>query len=155
MVLQVGDRAPDFQLEDANSTTWQLSKLKGQRVVLYFYPRDNTPGCTKQACGFRDEYTQFTEQEILVFGISKDDSKSHQKFIDKYQLPFTLLSDPDVKVATAYDSYGLKKFMGKESMGIIRNTFVISPTGIIEKIYRKLKPELHASQILSDLSLME
>jgi len=151
MVLQVGDRSPDFQLEDANSKTWQLSKLKGQRIVLYFYPRDNTPGCTKQACGFRDEYAQFTEQEILVFGISKDDSKSHQKFIDKYQLPFILLSDPDVKVATAYDSYGLKKFMGKESMGMIRNTFVISPTGIIEKIYRKLKPELHASQILSDL----
>jgi peroxiredoxin Q/BCP len=152
MVLQVGDRAPDLQLEDAEGKTWQLSKLKGQRVVLYFYPRDNTPGCTKQACGFRDEYAKFTEQEILVFGISKDDGKSHQKFINKYQLPFTLLSDPEAKVATAYDSFGLKKFMGKEFMGIIRNTFVISPTGTIEKIYRKLKPELHASQILSDLS---
>lgn len=152
MVLQVGDRAPDFQLEDAEGKTWQLTKLKGQRVVLYFYPRDNTPGCTKQACGFRDEYAKFTEQEILVFGISKDDGKSHQKFINKYQLPFTLLSDPEAKVATAYDSFGLKKFMGKEFMGIIRNTFVISPTGTIEKIYRKLKPELHASQILSDLS---
>jgi peroxiredoxin Q/BCP len=152
MVLQVGDRAPDLQLEDSEGKTWQLSKLKGQRVVLYFYPRDNTPGCTKQACGFRDEYAKFTEQEILVFGISKDDGKSHQKFINKYQLPFTLLSDPEAKVATAYDSFGLKKFMGKEFMGIIRNTFVISPTGTIEKIYRKLKPELHASQILSDLS---
>lgn len=152
MPLNPGDAAPDFTLSDGDGNTVSLSALRGQWVVLYFYPRDNTPGCTKEACGFRDEYPNYQAQNVAVFGISADDQASHQKFTKKYNLPFPLLCDADASVATAYDSYGLKKFMGKEFMGIFRNTFLINPDGRIEKIYRKVKPEPHAVQLLSDLS---
>jgi thioredoxin-dependent peroxiredoxin len=151
MPLQAGDRAPNFSLLDTNGNRVSLQDFQGQRVVLYFYPRDNTPGCTKEACGFRDHYPKFQGQNIVVLGVSTDDAKSHEKFVTKYQLPFPLLCDVDGQVATAYDSYGLKKFMGKEYMGIIRNTFVIGPDGQIEKIYRKVKPETHAESLLADL----
>ncbi|BAU09622.1 alkyl hydroperoxide reductase [Leptolyngbya sp. NIES-3755] len=152
MSLNIGDRAPDFALPDTNGNLVKLSELKGKRVVLYFYPRDNTPGCTKEACGFRDAYEQYQSQEIVVLGVSTDDAKSHEKFVKKFNLPFPLLIDEGGKISEQYESYGLKKFMGKEYLGIIRNTFVISPDGTIEKVYRKVKPDLHATQILADLA---
>ncbi len=152
MGLKPGDVAPDFSLPDANGTLVKLADFRGQRVILYFYPRDNTPGCTKEACGFRDAFEQYQAQDMMVIGVSTDDAKSHSKFIQKFNLPFLLLSDADGQVAALYESYGLKKFMGKEYMGISRNTFVINPAGKIEKIYLKVKPEPHAAAILSDLS---
>ncbi|MBW4489068.1 MAG: thioredoxin-dependent thiol peroxidase [Trichocoleus desertorum ATA4-8-CV12] len=151
MSLQLGDLAPDFSLLDTQGNLVRLSDLRGQRVVLYFYPRDNTPGCAKEACGFRDAYSEYQAQDVIVLGISTDDAKSHTKFTTKYQLPFPLLCDEDAAVAQAYGSYGLKKFMGKEFMGVYRQTFVIGSDGTIEKIYRKVKPEAHATEILADL----
>jgi peroxiredoxin Q/BCP len=151
MALNVGDRAPDFSLSDTNGNIVSLSSLKGKRIVLYFYPRDNTPGCTKEACGFRDNYDQFQEKNTLIFGISTDDAKSHQKFTTKYNLPFPLLCDVDGQVATAYESYGKKKFMGKEYVGVFRNTFVIDSESNIEKIYLGVKAELHPAQVLAEI----
>ncbi len=155
MQLKPGDTAPDFCLPDTNGNLVKLTDFQGKRVVLYFYPRDNTPGCTKEACGFRDLFEQFQVQDIMVLGVSTDDARSHSKFSQKFDLPFLLLSDADGQVATLYESYGLKKFMGKEYMGISRNTFVIDPVGKIEKIYLKVKPEAHAATILSDLSRLD
>lgn len=152
MTLSPGDPAPEFSLPNGEGNTVRLSDFRGKRVVLYFYPRDNTPGCTKEACGFRDAYPDYQSSGVVVLGISTDDAKSHTKFTTKYNLPFPLLSDADGQVATTYDSYGLKKFMGKEYMGISRNTFIIGPDGKIEKIYRKVKPEAHATEILADLA---
>lgn len=151
MTLQVGDPAPDFSLLDAEGNTVSLTDLKGKRVVLYFYPRDNTPGCTKEACAFRDNYETYQSKDVVVLGVSADDAKSHQKFINKHDLPFPLLVDEEAKVATAYGSYGLKKFMGKEYMGISRSTFVIGPDGNLEKIYRKVKAEKHPVELLAEL----
>ncbi|MGQ9872005.1 thioredoxin-dependent thiol peroxidase [Leptodesmis sp.] len=151
MPLNIGDPAPDFSLPDANGNLVKLADLKGQRVVLYFYPRDNTPGCTKEACAFRDSYAEFQDREVVILGVSTDDAKSHEKFATKYNLPFPLLIDAEGAVAAAYDSYGLKKFMGKEYMGITRNTFVIGPDGRIEKIYKKVKPEAHVAEVLANL----
>jgi len=151
MTLQIGDLAPDFTLADAEGNMVSLSDFRGSRVILYFYPRDNTPGCTKEACGFRDAYPDYQADNIVVLGVSTDDAKSHQKFIAKHQLPFPLLCDPDGKVASLYESYGLKKFMGKQFMGVYRHTFAIAPDGRIEKIYRKVKSATQATQILSDL----
>ena len=152
MALNVGDRAPEFSLPDTNGNIVSLASLKGHRVVLYFYPRDNTPGCTKEACGFRDRYEQFQAKNTLIFGVSTDDAKSHQKFTAKYNLPFPLLCDVDGQVATAYESYGKKKFMGKEYTGVFRNTFVIDADGKIEKIYLAVKAELHPEQVFADLA---
>jgi thioredoxin-dependent peroxiredoxin len=151
MALSIGDAAPEFSLMDTEGNLVTLSALRGQRVVLYFYPRDNTPGCTKEACAFRDHYPEFQSQNVVILGVSTDDAKSHAKFVKKFQLPFPLLCDLDAKVATAYESYGNKKFMGKEYMGIFRNTFVIDADGKIEKIYRKVKAEIHPAQVLADL----
>jgi peroxiredoxin Q/BCP len=151
MALNVVDLAPDFRVADTSGNIVTLSSLKGKRVVLYFYPRDNTPGCTKEACGFRDNYAQFQAKNTLIFGVSTDDAKSHQKFTEKFDLPFPLLCDVDAQVATAYESYGQKKFMGKEYMGIFRNTFVIDPEGKIEKIYLAVKAEPHPAQVLADI----
>lgn len=154
MTLQIGDPAPAFTLPDQNGTPVSLAELRGTRVVLYFYPKDDTPGCTKEACGFRDQWASFEQHGIKVLGISKDEAGSHTKFIAKYQLPFTLLSDPEpCEVAAAYDSYGLKKFMGREYMGMMRHTFVIDPEGKLELIYWKVKAEEMAQQILTDLGL--
>ena len=152
MSLSVGDPAPVFELLDAEGTIFRLSDLQGQWVVLYFYPRDNTPGCTKEACGFRDAYTNYQDKDIAVFGLSTDDAKSHTKFAAKYNLPFPLLIDEDGTVASAYESYGPKKFMGKEYIGITRRTFVIDPSGKLAKIYPKVKPEPHAQEVLTDLT---
>ena len=151
MALNVGDRAPDFSVADTLGNIVTLASLKGKRVVLYFYPRDNTPGCTKEACGFRDNYAQFQAKNTLIFGVSTDDAKSHQKFTEKFDLPFPLLCDVDAQVATAYESYGKKQMMGKEYMGIFRNTFVIDPEGKIEKIYLAVKAEPHPAQVLADI----
>ena len=154
MNLQVGDLAPDFKLPNQDENLVQLSSLLGQRVVIYFYPKDDTPGCTKEACNFRDRWDLFKTNNIQVLGISKDVSKSHVKFIDKYKLPFTLLTDIEpCSVASSYESYGLKKFMGREYYGMMRHTFVIDKEGKIELIYLKVKSENMANQILIDLAL--
>lgn len=151
MTLILGEPAPEFSLSDDRGNPVNLSDFLGQRVVLYFYPRDNTPGCTKEAQGFRDAYAEYQRRHIAILGVSTDDAKSHAKFVKKHQIPFSLLCDENATVSTAYESYGLKKFMGKEFMGIYRSTFVIDPNGKIEKIYRKVKPDAHADQILADL----
>ena len=154
MALLVGDVAPAFSLPDQSGTPVELSQFRGQRVVIYFYPKDDTPGCTKEACNFRDQWSQFEQHNIVVLGISKDAAASHAKFIDKYSLPFTLLTDAEpCPVAESYGSYGLKKFMGKEYMGMMRHTFVVDPEGRIEKAYLKVKAETMADDILSDLGL--
>ena len=154
MALQPGDSAPDFTLNDQAGKPVSLSQFRGRRVVIYFYPKDDTPGCTKEACNFRDQWSVFEQHNIAVLGISKDGAASHSKFITKYDLPFTLLSDPEpCAVAEAYGSYGLKKFMGKEYMGMMRHTFVIDAEGLIEKAYIKVKAETMADDILKDLGL--
>ena len=154
MGLAIGDAAPDFTLPDQDGNPVSLSSLRGQRVVIYFYPKDDTPGCTKEACNFRDRWSDLESQGIRVLGISKDNAASHGKFIAKYTLPFTLLTDAEpCPVATAYQSYGLKTFMGKESMGMLRQTFVVDAEGKLELVYEKVKAETMADQILSDLAL--
>ena len=154
MSLQIGDAAPDFTLPDQNGDSISLASLRGKKVVLYFYPKDDTPGCTKEACNFRDRWDRFEQHGIKVLGISKDNAKSHAKFIDKYTLPFTLLSDGEpCPVAESYESYGLKKFMGREYMGMMRHTFVIDAEGKLEKIYKKVKAATMADDILKDLEL--
>jgi peroxiredoxin Q/BCP len=154
MALQIGDPAPDFSLPNEAGASISLSQFRGQRVVIYFYPKDDTPGCTKEACNFRDQWGAFEQHGITVLGISKDGATSHTKFIAKYSLPFTLLSDAEpCPVATAYESYGLKKFMGREYMGMMRHTFVVDAEGKLEKIYTKVKAETMAETILSDLGL--
>ena len=154
MALQSGDVAPDFCLPDQDGKPVKLSDLRGQRVVIYFYPKDDTPGCTKEACNFRDQWGAFERHGIAVLGISKDGAGSHAKFIGKYQLPFTLLTDAEpCPVAESYSSYGLKKFMGREYMGMMRHTFVVDADGKIERAYWKVKAETMADDILQDLGL--
>jgi len=155
MTLQIGDLAPEFTLPNQNGDLVSLSSFRGNRVVIYFYPKDDTPGCTKEACNFRDQWKIFELNDIHVLGISKDPAKSHLKFINKHELPFTLLTDAEpCPIASSFDSYGLKKFMGREYMGMMRHTFVIDPQGKIELIYLKVKAEKMASQILIDLALV-
>jgi peroxiredoxin Q/BCP len=149
--LQVGDPAPEFSLPNQNGDIVRLPDLRGQWVVLYFYPKDDTPGCTKEACGFRDHYAAIAAKNAVILGVSLNDAKAHNKFISKYNLPFQLLVDSNAEVATAYACYGLKKFMGKEYMGISRTTYLIDPEGKIAKLYTKVKPEHHAAEILQDL----
>ena len=154
MTLQIGDPSPDFTLPNEKEELVTLSSLKGQRVVIYFYPKDATPGCTKEACNFRDRWDQFEAHGIRVLGISKDNAASHSRFISKQELPFTLLTDVEpCAVASAYESYGLKKFMGREYMGMMRHTFVIDADGKLEKIYKKVKAATMADDILKDLEL--
>ncbi|MFM7646480.1 MAG: thioredoxin-dependent thiol peroxidase [Cyanobium sp.] len=154
MALEIGSPAPDFTLPDQDGDAVSLAALRGQRVVIYFYPKDDTPGCTKEACNFRDQWAAFEQHGIKVLGISKDNAASHGKFIAKYNLPFTLLTDAEpCPVATAYESYGLKKFMGREYMGMMRHTFVVDPEGNLELIYTKVKAETMADTILADLKL--
>ena len=154
MAPEVGDVAPAFSLPDQDGNTVSLSQFKGQRVVIYFYPKDDTTGCTKEACNFRDQWSQFEQHNIAVLGISKDNATSHTKFISKYELPFTLLTDAEpCPVAESYGSYGLKKFMGKEYMGMMRHTCVVDAEGRLEKVYRKVTAESMADDILRDLGL--
>ncbi len=154
MALQIGDAAPDFILPDQNGELVSLAGFKGRRVVIYFYPKDDTPGCTKEACNFRDQWSAFEQHNIAVLGISKDGATSHSKFISKYELPFTLLTDAEpCPVAESFGSYGLKKFMGREYMGMMRHTFVVDADGKVEKTYTKVKAETMADDILRDLGL--
>jgi thioredoxin-dependent peroxiredoxin len=151
MALTIGDRAPDFSVPNENGETVSLKDFKGKWVVLYFYPKDNTPGCNKEACAFRDNFDDFTGKNAVILGVSLNSAKDHTKFIEKFGLPFSLLVDEDTKLSTAYESYGLKKFMGKEYMGITRNTFLIDPKGQIAQIYLKVKPETHPLAVLNDI----
>ena len=147
-MLKEGSTAPAFKTTDGNGETVNLKDLRGQKVVLYFYPKDDTPGCTKEACSFRDEFSKFKKQGIAVLGVSPDSEKSHQKFATKYKLPFTLLADTDRSIAEAYGVWGEKKFMGRTYMGVNRTTFLIDEKGKIKKIFEKVKPEDHASEVL-------
>jgi thioredoxin-dependent peroxiredoxin len=154
MTLALADIAPDFSLPDADGNLVRLSAFKGQRVVLFFYPRDNTPGCTREACAFRDAYSDLQAKGVAVLGISTDDAKSHQRFTAKHGLPFPLLVDEAGAVAAQYGCYGLKKMYGKEYMGITRSSFIVGPDGTLEKIYRKVKPEPHVAEVVSDIATL-
>ena len=151
-MLEVGMKAPDFSLLDKDGNTVRLSDFQGKKVVLYFYPKDNTPGCTRQACAFAASYEQFKTQDAAVIGISKDSVASHLKFAQKYDLPFVLLSDPELQAIQAYDVWQEKKLYGKVSMGVVRTTYIINEQGIIEKVMPKVKPDTNAAEILAYLS---
>lgn len=150
-MLNEGDMAPDFELATDGGGSLKLSDLLGKRVVLYFYPKDDTSGCTKQACGFRDTQAALTGKNAIVIGVSPDGVASHDRFRDKYELNFPLLSDPDHSVADAYGAWGKKKMYGREYEGVLRSTFVIDADGRIEKVYAKVKAAENARQILEDL----
>lgn len=149
--LQSGDVAPNFTLPANNGETVSLSALKGKWVVLYFYPKDDTPGCTKEACGFRDTKTKWTKKGAVVLGVSKDDVNSHQKFIDKYNLNFLLLADTDGTVIEKYGAFKKKSMFGKTFLGIERSTFLINPEGKIKKVWRKVKVEGHDEEVLKEM----
>ena len=151
-MLEVGTKAPDFQLLDKDGQPVRLSDFLGEKIVLYFYPRDNTPGCTRQACAFAQSYPQFQNRDVVVIGISKDSVASHLKFAQKYELPFLLLSDPELQAIQAYDVWQEKKLYGKVSMGVVRTTYLIDKQGNIEKVMPKVKPDTNAAEILSYLS---
>ena len=152
MKLSIGEKAPLFSLPDQNGAIHNLADMAGKRVLLYFYPKDDTGGCTKQACGIEAALPDFTKLGITVFGISVDSVKSHTKFAAKYGLSFTLLSDENKEVVEKYGVWGKKKFMGREYMGTMRISFLIGADGIIEKIYENVKPEAHAADVLADLT---
>ena len=147
-MLNPGMKAPDFTLQDQHGATVSLSDYLGKKVVLYFYPRDNTPGCTRQACAFAGAYKQFKEKGVVVIGISKDSVASHVKFAQKYELPFILLADPELEAIKAYGVWQEKKLYGKVSFGVVRTTFIINENGVVEKIMPKVKPDTNAAEIL-------
>ena len=151
-MLTVGTKAPDFTLNDQYGTEVRLSDFLGKKVVLYFYPKDNTPGCTRQACAFAGSYASFKEQNVAVIGVSKDSVASHVKFAQKYDLPFILLSDPELQAIQAYGVWQEKKLYGKVSMGVVRSTYIIDENGIIEKVMPKVKPDTNAAEILAYLA---
>lgn len=150
-MLKAGIKAPDFALPDKDGNLVRLSDFLGRKIVLYFYPRDNTPGCTKQACAFAAAYEGFRAKDVAVIGISKDSVASHQKFAAKYNLPFILLSDPELQAIQGYDVWQEKKLYGKVSMGVVRSTYVIDENGVIEKVMPKVKPDTNAAEILEYL----
>ncbi len=151
-MLEVGTKAPDFTLPDQNGNMHSLSDYRGKKVILYFYPKDNTPGCTKQACGFAERYPQFIEKGAVVLGISKDSVASHKKFEEKYGLPFTILSDPELVAIQAYDVWQEKKNYGKTYMGVVRTTYLIDEEGKIAKAFDKVKAADNPEQMLGELS---
>lgn len=150
-MLKIGDPAPEFTLPDQNGNPVSLHDFWGKKVILYFYPRDNTPGCTRQAQAFAAAYAQFQAMDVAVIGISKDSTPSHQRFAQKYELPFLLLSDPQLSAIQAYGVWQEKKMYGKVSMGVVRTTFLIDQSGCIEKIMPKVKPDTNAQQLLDYL----
>ena len=150
-MLNVNEKAPNFTLKDQNGETVSLSDFRGKRVVLYFYPKDNTPGCTRQACAFAGAYEEFRKRGVEVIGISRDSVESHIKFAEKYNLPFRILSDPTLDVINAYGVWQEKKLYGKVSFGVVRTTFIIDEQGIIEKVMPKVKPDTNAQEILEFL----
>ncbi len=147
-MLSEGDVAPNFSVKNQNGDEVKLSDFHGKRVVLYFYPKDDTPGCTKEACSLRDDFAEFQKRGIEILGVSINDEQSHRKFISKYELPFTLLADTDHAVADLYESYGEKKFMGKTYDGVLRKTFLIDEMGKIKKVFDKVKVDEHAGEVL-------
>ena len=147
--LLPGDKAPEFTAMTHDGKTISLAGLRGKNVVLYFYPRDDTPGCTKEACGFRDSFAEFTKKGAVVLGVSTDPAKQHAKFVAKYKLPFALLVDEDKQIVTAYGVWGEKKFMGRKYQGTHRITFLIGPDGRIKRIWPGVKPDEHAAEVLS------
>jgi len=151
-MLTAGIKAPDFTLTDQSGAEIRLSDFLGKKVILYFYPRDNTPGCTRQACAFAGAYDAFREQDVVVIGVSKDSVASHVKFAQKYDLPFILLSDPDLTAIQAYGVWQEKKLYGKPSMGVVRTTYIIDENGLIEKVMPKVKPDTNAAEILEYLA---
>jgi thioredoxin-dependent peroxiredoxin len=151
-MIEAGTPAPEFELAADDGSTVKLSELRGKQVVLYFYPRDDTPGCTAQACGIRDQWTDFEGVDAVVLGVSPDDETSHRKFKEKYGLPFTLLSDPDHSVAEAYGVWGERSMYGKTYMGITRSTFVIGDDGTVREAMYGVKPDTHAERVLGALA---
>ena len=147
-MIKVGSTAPDFKVKNTAGDEVRLKDLRGKKVVLYFYPKDDTPGCTKEACSFRDSFADFKKRGIEVLGVSTDSEASHKKFTAKYKLPFTLLADTDHAVADAYGVYGEKKFMGRTYMGVKRMTFLIDEKGKVKKVFEKVKPDEHAQEVL-------
>lgn len=154
-MLDAGDTAPDFTLPDADGKEHTLSDYRGQKVVVYFYPKDDTPGCTKEACSFRDATDLYDQHNIKVFGISNDDKRAHQKFRDKYDLTHTLLTDVDNTVPPKYDAYGTKKMFGNEFEGIKRKTYLLDEDGTITKIFKKVNTDIHAEEVLDAYGLSE
>ncbi|MGN1206984.1 MAG: thioredoxin-dependent thiol peroxidase [Eubacteriales bacterium] len=150
-MLEAGMQAPDFTLRDGAGQEVSLSDYRGKKVVLYFYPKDNTPGCTRQACAFAGAYAGFRDKGVQVIGVSRDSVESHRKFAEKYALPFVLLSDPDLQVIQEYGVWGEKKLYGKVSYGVTRTTFLIDEDGTIRKVMRKVKPDTNAQEILAEL----
>ena len=150
-MLEIGTKAPDFALADKDGNTVKLSDFLGKKVVVYFYPKDNTPGCTRQACAFAQNYEEFKKLNVVVIGISKDSVASHAKFAQKYGLPFLLLSDPELQAIRAYGVWQEKKLYGKASMGVVRTTYLIDETGNVEKVMSKVKPDTNAADLLSVL----
>jgi thioredoxin-dependent peroxiredoxin len=151
MPIPAGVPAPNFKLADENGEPHELKEYLGKAVVLYFYPKDDTPGCTKEACSFRDDYSAFTQAGVTILGISPDSSKSHKRFQEKYQLPFKLLADEGHHVCETYGVWGLKKNYGKEYYGVLRTTFVIDPDGMISRVFESVKPSDHAHEVLAAL----
>ena len=150
-MLNIGMKAPDFILFDGEGREHRLSDFMGKRIVLYFYPKDNTPGCTRQACAFAAAYDEFRSRDVVVIGISRDSAASHKKFAEKYSLPFIILSDPDLQAIKAYGVWQEKKLYGKTSFGVVRTTFIIDEQGNIAKIMPKVKPDTNAADVLSAL----
>ena len=150
-MIEEGQPAPEFELKAESGETVKLSDLRGKQVVLYFYPKDDTPGCTTQACGIRDAYGEFEREGAVVLGVSPDDEASHVKFKKKYDLPFTLLADEDHQVADEYGVWGEKKYMGRTYLGVARSTFVIAEDGTVKKVFPNVKPATHANDVLATL----
>lgn len=151
-MLEIGMKAPEFTLSDKDGNTVSLSDFLGRKIVVYFYPKDNTPGCTRQACAFAAAYEGFKSRDVVVIGISKDSVASHLKFAQKHNLPFILLSDPELQAIQAYGVWQEKKLYGKVSMGVVRSTFIIDEQGMIEKVIPKVKPDTNAAEILAYLA---
>ena len=151
-MLEVGMKAPDFTLLDKRGNSVSLSDFLGKKVVLYFYPKDSTPGCTRQACAFAQNHSNFEDKNVVVIGVSKDSVASHLKFAKKYELPFVLLSDPELQTIQAYGVWQEKKLYGKVSMGVVRSTYLIDERGVIEKVMPKVKPDTNAAEILAYLN---
>ena len=152
-MLEAGMKAPEFTLADKDGNSVSLQDFRGKKVVLYFYPKDSTPGCTRQACAFAGAYREFEELNTVIIGVSKDSQTSHQKFAEKYNLPFILVSDPELEAIKAYDVWQEKKLYGKVSLGVVRSTYIIDEGGVIEKVYPKAKPDTNAAEILEYLDL--
>lgn len=150
-MLEAGIKAPDFSLSDQHGNTVSISEFLGKKIVLYFYPKDNTPGCSRQACAFAGAYREFQDLGVVVIGVSKDSVASHAKFAEKYSLPFIIISDPELEAIKAYDVWQEKKNYGKVSMGVVRSTYIINEQGTIEKVMPKVKPDTNAAEILDYL----